>query len=391
MSDAAVVEPPNPTPTESLQAGELKGVDKLMAELDKAVAPKPPEQKTPPEAKPGVAKTDPNKPAEPPKKPDEAGDADHWTKAPPRLRKAYEELKTSSTAKISEFEAKIRALESKPVEKPADTKLIEEYQGKISTLQKRLAESDYSRSDEFKSKYVDPLGEAYKAAIAEVKQLTVREGEGENAKDRQATEHDFRHIMNLPLKDQGIAARRMFGDAADAVLAHRTELARLQRDMESAVKKASEEHETRSKEQQLASEKQKETYDRTKESALQHLKTKWPHWFSDDTADAEATAALKSGYDFVKGFVDKAEKMSLEDHAMHAAIVEARAAGFQREVFKNTRLSNKVKSLEEELEKYRKSDPGAGGDPAGGGDPAASKSTGGIAAMAARFNSNVVR
>lgn len=393
MSEAIAAPPAAPAaqPTVTPAAPStptLKGVDKLMADFDTSVTPKTPAAtKTEPVAKPDSAKPDPAKPAATaPAKPAKSDAALDWKTAPEKFRKDYEFLKQTSEQKISEYESRIKQIEAKTVEKPADTKLIEKYQGEINTLKKQLAQTDYSKSDEFKRNFTEKMADTYKTAVSEVAQLVVREGEGENVKERAGTAADLQYILNLPLKDQGPVARRMFGDNADIVLTHRNELFRIQRESAAALKQAEEQHEFRSKEQEHASKKAKETYDTTVEASLQHLKTKWPQFFAEDADDQEGSAALKAGYEFVDTVAKKAAEMSMEDQAIHDAMIRSRAAAFPREVLKVKRLTDKVSSLEQELAKFRKSDPGAGGDPTSGDEAGKGKKTGGIAGMAAMFD-----
>lgn len=381
MSEVVAAPPAPPTIPNPTGGTELKGIEKLMGDFNTAVTPKKPEPPAMPPAKEPAPALPKDKQEPPPK-----DDGSNWEKAPPRLRKAYEELKKTSETKLAEYETKLKALDSKKVETPADTKLIEKYQAEIGTLKKELSQTAYQRSDEFKQKYSEPLTEAYKTAVSEVKQLTIREGEGENAKDRPATEQDFNYVMNLPVSQQGAVARRMFGDSADVILTHRNELFRLQRDMNTALKRSADEHETRSKEQEAASKKHQETFTTTKSAALNELRTKHTALFGDDAEDTDGNAALKGGFDFVENSIKRMEAgdMSLEEQAIHTALIHARAAAFQREVLRNHRLTAKNQSLEEELKKFRKSDPGAGGD--GGEKPPTTDKVVGISGMAAKFD-----
>lgn len=366
MSDAAVIDAPPVTPAAAPAAPAATpeaptGIAAMMAQLDADTVPKPatttaPDPKATPDPKAPAA--DPKAKVEPAPEPE----AVRWEKAPPRLRKAYEdrtkELETSNR-KIAEFESKIKAIEGKKVETPADTKLIEEYQGRIKALEQDLAQSSYERSPEFKRNYVEKWNSSYKTAVDEVKTLMVGEGVGDERKERPATEADFRAILRMETKDQGPAARRLFGDSADVILTHRNDLRRIEREGQEALARAKETHETQSKEQQLASQKQQETYERSKQESENELRTKWPQFFGDDPADEEVNKALNGGREFVKNAIAKMPTASPEDRAAYAAVIEARAAAYPRIVLEKRRADEKVKALETELAKYRGSDPGA--------------------------------
>lgn len=394
MSEAAVIEAPAAAPAPANipaapapVAPEPVGIAKMMAELDAATTPKKAEPAKPdPGVKtPEAAKPDPAKPKEEP-----ARTALSWDKAPEKFRKAHEESAKELEArdkKISEYEARIKAIESKKVETPADTKLIEEYQGRIKALETDLAHSAYERSPEFKRNYVDKWNSTYKAAVAEISTLLAGEGSGDERKERQANEADFRNILRLEPKDQGPAARRLFGDSADLVLTHRNELNRIKREGEEALGRARESHDTKSKEQELATKKQQETYENSKRAAEQELQTKWPQFFGDDPADEEVTKALQGGREFVRGAIAKMAEAPAEERAAYAAVIEARAAAYPRVVLEKKRADDKVAALEAELSKYRKSDPGAVTDVGGGGKPAEGSEAGeGIEAMSKKFD-----
>lgn len=398
MSDAAVIDAPPVTPAAAPAAPAAApeaptGIAAMMAQLDADTVPKPaatpaPDAKATPDPKAPAA--DPKAKVEPAPNP-KANTALSWDKAPEKFRKAYEESAKELEArdkKIAEFEAKIKAIEGKKVETPADTKLIEEYQGRIKALEQDLAQSSYERSPEFKRNYVEKWNNTYKSAVEEVKSLMVGEGVGDERKERPATEADFRAILKMETKDQGPAARRLFGDSADVILTHRNDLRRIEREGQEALAHAKETHETQSKEQQLASQKQQETYERSKQDAENELRTKWPQFFGDDPADEEVTQALNGGREFVKNAIAKMPTATPEVRAAYAAVIEARAAAYPRIALERNRANEKVKALETELAKYRGSDPGAAkvsGAAAktgeGGEEPAE-----GIAALAAKFN-----
>lgn len=358
---APVVDPspaPAPAPAPVADTAPIipSGINDAMKQFDEAVRPKPVEKSPEPKEK---------SPAPAPKSPEPkpaAKDEDIWEKAPGKLKGEYFKTKRQYDEKIEGYEKRIKEIEAKPKEAPGDAKVIQEYQKRISEMEERLSATDYRQSAEFKAKFVDRWTGEYQATVGEVKrlQLTLRDAEG-NETHRPATEDDFQKIMRLPPGDQDKAVQELFGPYANRVFARIFRLQEIERASEEAVAVTAKDREVKAKEQQMADQKTSETYDRSYQAAVAELEKQWPEYFAPNDKDPEGTAALQAGQSFVDKALEqiKTGKLSVEDRAAYSAVIRARAAGFQRAEFDRKRFKTENESLKTELQKYRKTDPGA--------------------------------
>lgn len=329
-----------------------------MADFNDAVTPKLEAEPTATEkqgAKATPPKTEVAKPAK---------EIDIWEKADPKLKGAHFKTKRELETKVSDYERRIKEIEAKPKETPADAKLVEEYQKRINALETDLAQSAYERSPAFKKQFSDAWNGQFKQAVSEVSQLSVivpPSEEGMEPTRRPATENDFKKILNLPPGEQDDVVDKMFGAAGRRVFAHVLELQRIQRSANAAIEEHSKNLEVKSKEEQIAKQRQEESYNSEFAKSVQQLQEKYPD-FAPDEADPEASAALNKGYEFVDGVLKQGADLPLEERAAYSAVLRARAAAFVPTRLKLNRALAEVESLKTELSKFRKSDPGAGGE-----------------------------
>ena len=339
------------------QATATKSASELMGKKPAAEAPKA--ETKPSEAKPADKATD---------KAAEADKPVDWKTAPNHFRKSFEktqaelkaerEAKTQIQAKVAEYEAKIKAIESKPVETKADTALVEKYENELKTLRSTVQELDYSKSSEFQDKYVKPLAKTYQKALQEVQQLTVTDADQNS---RQATQQDFDTLRNLPFGQRRAAARQMFGADADVVLSHISRIEQMRQEGNEALEEAKTNGELRQKEQRIAQQREQEQYQNYLKQAHAELENEFPDFFKPNAEDPEAAKALQGGYELVDTAVNKAANMTLQDRAAYNAVFRARAAAFPLMEHNLKKIAAENASLVEELKKYRGSDPGAGG------------------------------
>jgi hypothetical protein len=292
-----------------------------------------------------------------------------WEKADPKLKGAYYKLQRESGEKIKQFEARIKEIEAKPREGAGDAKLIEQYQQQINALKQQLAAASYERSDEYHQKFIEPMKREWQAAVKEVQSLKVVEGTDDitgEPRYRQATEQDLRRIMNLEPGDQDEAIHSMFGKYAARVFARVLNMNNLSNLAQHALQEYAAGHEIRAKEEEARSIREREEYDKAYTNSQEELRQKWPHFFGEDPEDPEGNEALQAGYKYIDDILAKIPSLSAQDRAAYNAVIRARAAGFQRLSVKMEKLQAEKTALEEELAKYRKSDPG--GDGKGGGE-----------------------
>ena len=342
---------PSPQTTSSKSASELMG-KKTALETPKTEA-KPAESKEVSKATDKVSESD--TPVD-------------WKTAPNHFRKSFEktqaelkaerESKSQIQAKVSEYEAKIKAIESKPVETKADTALVEKYENELKSLQSTVRELDYSKSVEFQDKFVKPLAKTYQKALQEVQQLTATDADQNS---RAATQQDFDTLRNLPFGQRRAAARSMFGEDADVVLGHISRIEQMRQEGNEALEEAKSNGEIRQKEQRIAQQREQEQYQNYLKQAHSELESEFPDFFKPNAEDPDAAKALQGGYELVDTAVNKAANMTLQDRAAYNAVFRARAAAFPLMEHNLKKIAAENASLVEELKKYRGSDPGAGG------------------------------
>lgn len=336
-------------------------------------AAKPPEAKKPDATKPETKPTEKKSEAKDDSLGDDYRNTQEYKIANSKLRKTldrfakerdefktkYGELETSSKTnaeKIAEYEAKIKAIEGKPVETKTDTALIEKYEGEIKSLKQSLREYDYQKSDEFKEKFAQPFERAYTKALSQVKQLKVTK----NDQLVQATEDDFKYLRSLPLGDRIEAAKSMFGSADSLVLGHVSRLEELRESALEAIESEKQNHELRSKETTAKQQKEREEYvNFLKQSEKEILETVEGFKFSDDP---EEKKAWEKGLAFVEHALNNVSNLPANERAAHAAAVKMKAALYDLDQNRIKAFTAKLKSMEEELAKFRESDPGSGGD-----------------------------
>jgi len=277
------------------------------------------------------------------------------------VEKKYQTSETVLKAKLADFEArpktpandeKVKALEDRIAE------LSEE--GK--TWRQRVEEADYTRSEEYNTKYVTSFRAEEKRAFDEVKNLTVSftNPEGE-AQTRQATENDFRKAMALPANEQDDFIHATFGKSAWRVINRINELNRIRESAGQAVADHAANFEKNKVERELATKRQEQEYKGYFTEAFKGLSSDpdLGSYISESEADPEGTALLKAELNKFDSFKTEMAKMQPKDRAAAVALVRARFGGAPRAIAELKKERAKIVSLEAELAKFRGADPGA--------------------------------
>lgn len=359
---------PSPDPSPAPAAEKPQGIARAMAEMEASMA-KPAAAKQEATPKDGATPKD-AKPENFDGLTDEQYDA-LFQKAGGKWHKAYEGYKAKVSPKLKEaqsLQAKIQELEAKTRTTPADDAKIAEYEKRIEKLnadyestQRRLAESDYSRSDEYKKKFLDRWQQERSTAIEEVKGLRAQYEDADGLmQQRAATESDFLKAINLPPGEQDDFIHKTFGASAWRVINRITEMARIKREALEAVNSHAESYKTKQQQEEAQGKQHKEQFTKSKTEAHRALEEKWPKLFSTKTyeADPEAKAALESGYAFVDRLETELDSMPPGDQAAFASVIRARSAALPLSELLRSRAEAEAASLREELAKYRGSDPG---------------------------------
>lgn len=336
-----------------------------------------------PAAAPETPKT-PETPPVDPAKPSEVSTAVDVGKdgKKPNPWKLVEEYK----GKASKAESELTELR-KNITPENDRKALEERATKAEARAKQLEEHmtfvDYSQTEEFKSKYVEPYDKAWKVAMAELKDIKVSDGQGG---DREVHPQDLLTIVNAPLAKARQMADEFFGSFANDVMAHRNEIrglydkqaAALEEAKKSGVTKKQQETEAQTKAMGDLTKTITTTWQQENEAVLKD--GKYGALFKPREGDERWNQSLTKGYELVdKAFSQNPAdpKLTAEERAAvirrHAAVRNRAAAwGALRGEVESLTAANKA--LVEELAQYKETEPpnGAGrtpngGTPAGGG------------------------
>lgn len=288
-----------------------------------------------------------------------------WEKAPKNLKNSYYKFKRESESKLSEYDKKIKELENKPNQSPADLKKIQELEARSTKLEKdyqdaqeRLTQADYSKSDEFKRNFVDKGQKSYQQAINDIKRLSVNvtDAAGDTTQ-RPATQEDFDLIRSLPPFEQDKKINEMFGTSAYRVAAHITSLERLEGEANEAISNA------RTKAEETRRDNEKKFGERSTEFKSHadkfktDIETAHAAYFAPDPANPEATEALNNGLKYVDDAASRQHEMSPKDLAETTTMIRYLAGAAPRLMVEKKQLTEKLAALETELSKYRKSSP----------------------------------
>ena len=361
--------PSNPAPAPAAPAG----IAGLMDQLDRAAAatkappaPAPEPGKTDdPKPAPAAAAPKPEpKPADPKPEPKDEGEPD-WSKAPPKWHKIYEGHKAKTTETIKSLESKIKSLEAKPFEQAGDAaklqayeKQLEELRNESKTYKQKLAELDYTKSDEYQTQYVQRAQTLYAEAAQFVEQLKVTDGDVE----RNATKADFDYIRSLPLAARRKAATALFGEYAGDVIDYTKSIDRIKNDAQLALQKHAENFERTSIERETMTKKQRELYETHREQALNRIRENeaYGRFFKEDESDPEGSKLFTETLATIDEVSAKLDSLPIEEQAAYGAAFRASAAATPRLLYELKKTTAERDSLREELAKIRGTDPGAG-------------------------------
>lgn len=354
---------PSPTPEPA-----KSGIMAAMAELDAEVAKPEPAATPEPKPTPEPAKPEPKeKPVAEPKpapEPEVVGEG-LWKTAPKHLKNDHYKFKRETESKISEYEKKVRELEAKSVQSPADLAKIKSLEERAAQLEKdlsdresRLIQADYSKSDEFKRLYVDKGARAYTKAIGDIKGLKVKSANADTGEEteRAATQADFDALRKLDPYEQDNRLQEMFGSSASRVAWHINQLNQIESEANDAIASAREKSDAQRKEFDTQNQARIADFANFSKAAQDELVKNHPGYFAPDPENPEATTALEKGYAFVDNALRKSD-ITPKEHAENATVIRSLAAVAPRLMVEKKQLLAKITGLETELGKFRKSSP----------------------------------
>lgn len=345
---------------------------KPAAEAPKKPAPTPeapPPAPTPPEAeKPSseapASETPPpaapiDKPAEVPATPPAAGEKP--AEKPPgpwQLKDKFEKRAKAAEAEVADLRAKLSKI--------GDAKVLQERLERIESRNKELEEvvryHDYTKSEEYRSKYEQPMLDAWSQAVSDFRELPVVDAEGNT---RVATDGDLQALVSLSLGDARRRAVELFGDNAEEAMAHYRKLRGLAAEQRRAIESVKKEGATRDQENSAR-----------RQQIAEEVGNRWSEFVKSDESDSEFLHTKEGDDEWngalqeSKAFVDSAFKAVIDDPKLtseqrvklvrDAATVYTRAAAYPTIELENTRLRSQVSDLEKALAEYKNAEPGRG-------------------------------
>lgn len=289
-----------------------------------------------------------------------------------------------------EHKARAAALEKEVLElkklgvsaeaRKAEIAEMEAVKQKAKELEDHIRFVDYQASDEYKQKYEKPYEQQWVTAMKELKGVTMTDGQGDS---REIAPQDLLDLVNMPLAKARQVANETFGDFADDVMQHRSEIRRLYEARSEALANAKKEGVEKSQTFQKQSQEKTEALTTEVRSVYEKAVNafssdpKMAEFFKPIDGDDDANTALEKGYAMVeRAFsVNPLDpNLTPEQRAsivkLHAA-VRHRSAGFGRARYLLAKERAAHQATLKKLQQYESTVPNrGGGTPAAPGLPA---------------------
>lgn len=271
-------------------------------------------------------------------------------------RKLKEELRVALTEGTKKEVAEARA---------ALQKERDEIKAKYDEMESKVRLLDYAKSNEYVSKYQQPINAAWASAKETMAELRVDDGNGGR---RAATGSDLARIMQMDGAEAREEARRVFGEDSGDVLALRRNILGLYKAADDAVA----DWKTKGSEAQEASQREEREHHGKLESEfeghLSRVRTEMADIYDYDQKDVEADKFVKETERFIgiafkgKGLPDGLTPTERSRRiAITQAEVAARARAWAPQIIRAKRAESRVAELEAELKQLRGTEPGPGG------------------------------
>ena len=387
-------------------SGSGDGVDAMVAEMNAAASSTPEpaataRAATPPPAPAAVKPPTPAPAAKPepkaaaksaavtptakvePKAADAPANLD-WKSAPQQFRAAHEKLLAEHTqtkagleSKLQETIRKMGDLEKRKLLTPEQEAKYHGLETNFQKLQAELYSRDFRESPEFKEKYAKRAEKVFANIKSEIQSIQI----GEEGSQRPATMADFAKIQALGNSqvEQRRAAKAMFGDDADVVIAAARELKSIEDAANEEIDAKRNGFQTEREKSQAALSQEVEVGTKAYETYDRLLTEKFPQYFAPIEGNDEYNKALEEGLKYVDSNSAEFSQKTPEQRAQSAAMMRRWAAAFPALRLKSKQDAAKISELEATIAKLTGGDPGNGGDGGGGGGGA--ESTGGTDAM----------
>lgn len=302
------------------------------------------------------------------------------------LRAAYDKLKSDHHALKAEHEKLKSTATAKPAEDPEKPKLVESLKEKderIAKLEEQLRYSSFQSTEEYKTKYEQPVVSAYQAGRARAAALKVTDSEGNV---RQGTADDFDAIMHITDDDAAAEkANELFGPKASMILYHRERLQELNSARVNAIeeyRKTGAERDKKAMEESLKARDAQQKQSAELSAMFNKLNSEAvaarPEFFKPDDGDEKGDGLLKMGFalaDFAFGALPP-ERLDELPASVKSKLVNGRlpaqeivrlhsemrtkAAGYGFLTHKYRQAQSRIKELETKLSEFEQSVPQGG-------------------------------
>ncbi len=292
------------------------------------------------------------------------------------FRKRYEETKTQLTSKETEIAtlkaqiAEARRNGEEAVRKTL-TEELDQLKRERADDQRRLMLVDYKESNEYKSRFVEPLKSAWKDVDEHITGVKISMPDGSEV---DAKREHISTLLQLPYAQAAAKAHEWFGPAmASAIMSDRQALVKIYKESSAAVKEFNEKGQQWRQKQAEEHEQRSSRVVQEFESARNGLTTKTPELFTPNEKDAEEKSYFDKGSKLVDaafkgiGFEDMDDDRRSVALAKTQAAVAARAAAFGVIVHRYYKQASRIAELEAKIKGFEESEPGSGSTPSDSG------------------------
>lgn len=268
-----------------------------------------------------------------------------------QLKKQLEE----ATGKFKEFE-----------DYPKVKETLAQREKRLEEIEHHLRQTSYKDSDEYRDKWLKPMEVAYKRAVGALKEFQIEvpgqlddDGEPSRSSFRAATEDDFAYLYNLPEGTAWRESRKMFGDAAPAIMQHRSGL----KQIEENARGASDEYRTngqKMEQEEMAKRiSQQQEMEKMWESENTRIIETMPKILKDRADDNEHNSVLESSRQLVDAAYSETRKsMAPKERVALDARVRSRAIAYGPMMLEIQRLRKQVGEMEGRNKQLESGEPG---------------------------------
>lgn len=266
------------------------------------------------------------------------------------LRKAAED-------KARELEEKLSKVQ--PVDADALTKTIASKDEEISKLREKLGQHEFTQSDDFKGKYVQPFNDRYEFASTNVKRMLVNNADGTQ---RNATEDDLRGVYHTAKSNLTAAfeqAQQLFGNGSNWVMGEVNAMLNLEYQHDRALTGERSNWEKTNAERTAKSQAEDAAFKSMAGKIITDMVNKNPELYGEANGDTEGNNILTKGFQMVDGFFTNYAALKPEQRATLLANIRLKAGAFDRQQHVLGQLRQELAEKDGVIAELRGSTPGA--------------------------------